>query len=408
MTYQGYQGVQLEPGVTQFDTGFRQGDQISQQQGYGYYDDIFKAAAGNFEDTSNYFKKTLTSDTATQGSEFIPTPTSAQIIKFIFLESWARQAFGTFTIGSGKTIDIPKDAGNLGPSNPDWLATENTEVLYGTVSRESTDVTTEVSVRLETIQNNIPIMRKFAQYNVMSPNEVETWLRTKIVKVLTEREEDAFVNGDTTTGASNINNTYDATNHPHGQSATQNEHLLMFNGLRKLAAAEAVNVNGSLTLPKVDLAVANLGKYGVKPQDLVILASIDAHAVIKGFSQVETLDTYGPRATILTGEVMKLRGITVIVTDKMPTKVGSDGNSLTNASGVRSSSTATNTQTELLIVNKQSPIIAVPALANNALSVEMENFPGKDRKHLWAREDVGFAVRYDDAIVRLYNITPLS
>ena len=407
--YQGYEGIQIEPGVMQYDTGYRQGDRITQPQGWQYYNDIFAAARGNLEATSSYFKKSLTSTDGT-GGEFIPTPTSAQIIKFIFLDSWARQAFGTFTIPQGQTITIPKDESSLGPANPDYIATENTDTLYASasVSRQSTDTTSEVSITLRTIQNNIQIQRKFAQYNILSPQEVETWLREKIVKSLTESEEDAFVNGDTTSGSSNINNAYDATNHLHGQNATNNEHLIIFNGLRVLATAESVDVNGSLALTDIDLAIANLGKYGVKKGDLILLTSIDGAAVIRGFSQVETLEKYGPRATVLTGEVMKLRGMTVIEVDKMPTKVGYGGNTLTNSTGIRSSSLATNTKTELLIVNKNSPILAVPANADNALSLEMENFPGLNRKHLWAREDIGFNVRYPDAIVRLINITPLS
>ena len=129
---------------------YHQGDQIFQQQGYDYYKGMIAHADGQGDDKlRGYLAKAFTS-TAAAGGEFVPTEYSAQIIKYIYLESWARQAFGTFTISFGDTVKIPKFSTGFQPSNPDYLSAENTTVLgSATASREADQTTTEVENQFE-------------------------------------------------------------------------------------------------------------------------------------------------------------------------------------------------------------------------------------------------------------------
>lgn len=383
----------------------RLGDDIRQPLGHDYYQQMMAFAdsgESNLND-ENYFRKALTSQTAGSGSEFIPNEYSANIIKWVYLKSWARQTFGTLVIRFGDNITLPKENSALTPNAPELVSAEITAALgSATAIREEASTTTSVTLTLSTIAINMQVQNKYLAYNVMPRAQVESRLRERLIKELVEAEEDIIVNGDTTTGASNINNAYDATNHPHGQSATRNQHLLMTNGLRLLATGTQVDAGGSsISTTHFTNAKRNLGKYGAMPDDYVYLISLDLNATVIRFSQVETLETYGPRATIMTGEVGKMYGTPVIVIDKLPSTFN---NTLTNSSGVRSSSTATNTRTEAIAVYKNSPLIGVPADQDRVLNVAVKEFPEYDRKHLIARQDWAFNVAYPDAIVRIINI----
>ena len=254
---------------------------------------------------------------------------------------------------------------------------------------------------MKTIQINHQEQRRALNYSVVGRNQMENIFREIALTELREAEEDAIVNGDTVTSSSHINYLYSATDHPHGYGSTTNESLIMFNGLRKSATGTAVDVaTATPTATNFRTAIKNLGKYGVDPKKVIFLVSTDMRTVMMGFTQKETLDKYGPGATILTGEVMKIYGSTVIVTDKLP-NTASD--TLTNTAGIRSSSTATNAYTEGIAVYIESPIIAVPSNPDNALAITWKAFPEFDRVHLFAREDIGFGVRWADAIVRIYG-----
>lgn len=378
--------------------------EIIQPQGWEYYQSIAAIAAGRSESDfeENYFKKALTAGTAASGSEFIPTAYSADIIKHVYLKSWARQAFGTMVIPFGDTMKIPKFTSAHSPSGPDYVSTEITTALYSaTPIRESSPTTTDITLELKTIAINLQVQNKFIAYNV-APGAVEAYLREDIVKNLVETEEDVIVNGDTDATATNINYSYDATNHPHGYDATHNEWLVMFDGLRNSATGNIVDA-GSNAIVTTDFLTAfkNQGKYGVDPNDSIILVSLDLYQNMMDLTAIQTLDKYGPTATVLSGEIGKLFGRAIIVTDKLPC---TQKNTLTNTTGIRSSSTATNLYTEALIIYKNAPIIGVPADANRALNVTAKDFPELDRKHYIAREDFAFALRHPEAVVRIVDI----
>ncbi len=311
---------------------------------------------------------------------------------------------GTITIPAGLVMNVPKFTSGHEPEGPAYVATEITAALDSATSiRESDPDTAEVTLTLRTIAINLQIQRKHIGYNV-APAAVESYLREDIVKNLTEREEDVIVNGDTDVTSANINNAYDATNHPHGYGATTNQWLIMQEGIRNSATGTAVDAGGdAIATTDFTSAFKNQGKYGVDPNESLILVSMDLFQGMQDMTELLTLDKYGPRATVLTGEVAKYKGRAVIVTDKMPS---TQMDTLTNSGGIRSSSTATNTLTEATVVWKGAPMIGVPALADNALNVAIYLRPDLDRRHWIAREDFALAFTYPEAIVRIINILP--
>ena len=60
-----------------------------------------------------------------------------------------------------------------------------------------------------------------------------------------------------------------------------------------------------------------LGKYGVKPSELVYIMDINTYIKSLTVANFRTLDKLGPNATVLTGQLGAVEGIPVIVPEQM-------------------------------------------------------------------------------------------
>lgn len=109
------------------------------------------------------------------------------------------------------------------------------------------------------------------------------------------------------------------------------------NGLRRQGiidnASQYVNAGAvALTMTMINNMLSKMGKYAAKPSDVRIFTDVFSYLYgISGLAEVLTVDKYGPRATIQTGEVLKLKGSPVIVTGAIK-KTEADGK-ISNTSG---------------------------------------------------------------------------
>ena len=60
-----------------------------------------------------------------------------------------------------------------------------------------------------------------------------------------------------------------------------------------------------------------MGKYGVRPSDVVHMMDIQTYLTCLDISNFRTLDKLGPAATILTGQLAAVGGIPVIPSEKL-------------------------------------------------------------------------------------------
>lgn len=373
--------------------------------GRDYYDAIRAKNQGGFStEEEGFLSKALGSDSNGTGGEFIPEGFSAEVIMQIYEDNWARQLFGTYLVTTGLKDNIPKFSSKLTEesaniSSPiDALPTE----LTSTTSIESSDMTTtEVEIELKTFALHLPVTNKFFAYNVN--RQILTILKDEMANAMVEGEEDILVNGDTeTSSASNINYTYNASTNVHGvNTATgDNEHLLLFDGLRKSAGGTAVT-NGGAAWDESDFRelLKNLGVFARKGREnLAYLVSPEIYLAMLGFEETQTINKYGKNATIVVGELAKIYNIRVIVTDKMPC---SERSTLTAASGLREASA--NSYTEMAVVWIKTVILGVPNKPERTFNVIKDLSEMKyDRTPLIAIEDFGVAFRYTTAIVRGY------
>ena len=164
------------------------------------------------------------------------------------------------------------------------------------------------------------------------------YFRRKIVNAMRDAEEDATINGDTdvgTTAASDLDM----------QSAASDHHRSGWNGYRELIADNSLPaIDANLTLDLSDLRTvrANMGKYAVTTGDVVWVTGAVGYNKIVALPETTTVDKYGPRATVITGEVARIDGIPIVLSEFVREDL--------NASGVHDASTTDRTQ--IFLVNR--------------------------------------------------------
>jgi len=337
--------------------------------------------------------KAALDETVSHGYEMLPIGTSQEIIARIFDKSWARNAFTAIPM-SESVVNIPKLTAGI--------TVQGTTGQSDFEADESRHTTTDVTLSIKTIIANAPISNKLSAYSVTSMMPA---IKEDIVKTFLQTEEDMFINGDTTTTgtyANNINGAYDATNYPGGIVGARDPRL-EFDGLRKMALDGSCSVNASgANLSKTHIleAFACMGIYASDPADLLIVVSHSVKALMMGWDELDKVQNYGPKATILTGEIGKLYGATVVATTRIPETLGADGRARSQAAGT------TGNRTVVLIVNKRSPIIGNPAKTERKFRIIVDPEPQKDRIVLVPKEDLAFANRWDEAICHIINVAP--
>ncbi len=108
---------------------------------------------------------------------------------------------------------------------------------------------------------------------------------------------------------------------------------------------QEVNAGGN-ALVDADLldAQSNMGKYGVNPERMMQICDVSTY--LKGYlglDGVTTLDKYGSRAVLITGELANYRGIPIVISASAP---------LTEADGKVSETSGSNTLGQISIVNR--------------------------------------------------------
>ena len=94
-------------------------------------------------------------------------------------------------------------------------------------------------------------------------------------------------------------------------------------GLRRQALANGANGattdfgNAVVSAALLRTLRARMGKFGVNPLDLILLAGPSAAAQLQSLDQVATVDKFGPMATILKGVLSAYQGIPIITSPYM-------------------------------------------------------------------------------------------
>ena len=128
--------------------------------------------------------------------------------------------------------------------------------------------------------------------------------------------EDAVMNGSTTSVG------WDA------DLIDADDSRLAWGGLRKYAIDNSLTkeLDGTnFTTDNLLILRAMMGKYGVDVSKLAIIVSPKGYAKLLGLDEVLTMDKFGPKATILTGEQAKFLGMPIIISEAVRDDVSATG-----------------------------------------------------------------------------------
>lgn len=246
------------------------------------------------------------------GGDFLPLPLAKMYIKYIYENNVCRQIFRVIPM-PGKTYDIPKILS--GPS----VYYESTELTQEAVETSMTTGTVRLTARKHMAQ-----LKASNELFEDSNQDFNKIMREHFAKGLAEAEEETCLVGD---------RSHTATAASAAAATTANwyskDHRLAWNGLLTLAgdivgtlssgnrAANRVDASGAeMSTTIIRQFLYNLGKYGRKMSDIVLFMNPWSANQLLDDSKLVTVDKYGPKATIHTGEFGKLYGkITCINSD---------------------------------------------------------------------------------------------
>lgn len=258
-------------------------------------------------------RKTLGTDVVGEGAEWVPEGFSATLIEEVRLALRVAALHGR--------VDMPR--------NPFIIPGHNRAVTARLVGEGQTPSTSgsvgtrQIMLNAKKLMAWIPFPYELDEDSAIAILPV---VRQDLVNALADAQETATINGDT------------ATTHQDADVTDADDPRKAWDGYRKLSVGD------------IDLATFNIqalrqirkamGKYGVQPSRLAWVTSVSGYMAMMGTSEVLTLDKYGDKATVLTGELGKLDGIPIIVSEFVREDL--------NASGVYDG--VTTDRTEILLV----------------------------------------------------------
>lgn len=246
---------------------------------------------------------------AAEGAEFIPRELSPNLIDRVELTQKVLALFPQFDMPTNP-FDIPGR-----PVSRQKLArgVENTADGAGTAVSKRTIASRKVTLTAKKFWGEALVDKEAQEDAIIA---MLPYLQDELVRYLRYDTEDAAINGDTA-----------AAQDTQGGFYAADDPLRNWDGLRKLAPAGAKTDAGNVALGVAALRVnrKKMGVYGVDPNELAHVLSINSYIDILSDTAVFTLEKYGPNATILQGELAKVDNVPIIVSEAVHTNLNAVG-----------------------------------------------------------------------------------
>ena len=247
-----------------------------------------------FAREASALRKAMDTATSEEGLEWIPTGFSSELVRKVKLALKVAALSGRIAM----------------PTNPFKLPIDGADAVAYLTAESTSDTATKITASTPGT-NNVTFDAVKLACRVLVSTELEEdsvvailpLLRDKIVQALAEAQENATINGDT------------AGTHMDSDVTASSDVRKAWDGYRKLALSAAKIDCSTFNITNLRAIRTALGKYGVNPCNLAWIAGISVFNKMLGLDEVMTVDKYGPNATILTGELAKLDGIPLIVSE---------------------------------------------------------------------------------------------
>lgn len=254
---------------------------------------------GGFKESDSALRKAMDTETVAEGSEWVPTYLSRELIEKFRLES---KVAGLFK-------DIPM------PSNPYDIPLLTGAITYYLIPESTSDEPSKPTPSTAGTGKRTLTAGKLKARVLFSDELTEgsivpilPTLKEELILSGAEALENVILNADTDTVTPMD---YDITD-PRDQRR-------IFKGIRALFEASAATVidASTFTITKFRAITTAMKKWGLNPSKLAIIAGVSTYNDLRGLAEVITLDKYGDRAVIFTGEIAKLDGSSIITSEKI-------------------------------------------------------------------------------------------
>jgi HK97 family phage major capsid protein len=263
--------------------------------------------------------KALTTTTANNGLELIPTDLSSTLLYRMTMESeLTRRLLATEIIMPSNPFKFP-----LRRTRTAWR--KGVQGTAGTASNPTTDGLTLDAAKF------IAIAEYTAEAEEDAIVAMLPMLQTDLSAGGAAAFESAVLNGDTT-GTHQDSDTTDS------EDVRKN-----FKGLRKYALAGSLTVSfasGGISAANMHALIKKLGKWGVKASDLLFVLGSQGYHDVVDLPETLTADKAGAAARIITGNAPSLYGVPIITSEAVREDL--------NASGVYDGSVTTKGSVYLL------------------------------------------------------------
>lgn len=243
--------------------------------------------------------RAMDTQTAGEGAEYVPTGLSSSLIERVSLDLRLVSLFPEIQMPTNP-FDIP---GRAMSRQRGGRHVEQTADSGQTLIKKITPATRKVRLTAARFATEVLVSKDEEEDAIIA---VMPFLEDEIVDYTVADLEDAAVNGDT------------AGTHRDSDVTLATDPRKNWNGLRKLAADAAAQRDGGadkLTVADLRANRGLMGKYGVRPDRLAHEVSIKSYIDLLSDANVITVDKYGPKATVLTGELGKVDGVPIVVSE---------------------------------------------------------------------------------------------
>ncbi len=253
--------------------------------------------------------KALGIESGDDGALWIPTMVSESYIDEYNLE---RKVAGLFT-----ELKMPSNPYEFPVLNNGAVATK-----LGQNSEKGTkDVfaATKITLTAVKLSNQYELPEELSEDSAVDVMKV---IRQELIEGQEKAMEIAILEGDTETVHQHSNSFFGA-----GAPAADSSERV-FDGLRKRALAAELKVDGEGAAPteaKLGETRKKLGKFGINPAELALIVGVRGSQDMLQLDDVRTLETYGPQATVVAGEIGKYEGVKIICSEYLREDCDEDG-----------------------------------------------------------------------------------
>jgi HK97 family phage major capsid protein len=277
----------------------------------------------DWEQTTTELRKAMDTATSGEGEEWIPTRFSRDLLEKVRLELKVAALHGRINLPT-PTFRMPVEGADaIAYLVPESTSDDSTKI------RASTPGTKRITFTAQKLAGRVLFSEEITEDSIIP---ILPYLRGKVITALAVAQETCTINGDN----SSTHQDSDVTDPLDARKA--------WKGYRKLVHTDAkvdLSTFSTTTLRSIKKA---MGKYGININQLAWVTGISVYNQMLDLTEVRTVDKYGPKATILTGELAKFDNIPIIASEYIREDL--------NASGVYDGTTTT--KTIILLVRRDA------------------------------------------------------